>query len=392
MWHTPVGRALRVRAGVALACALALAGCGGARQPAAARPAPPATIAGLELLAEYSVPSLTKFDKLAESRFGGISGIAMDPRSGELLGISDDREHPRLFIFRLPPFDGRTPFRVDLHAYLPLPAHPQAPAGLDAEGIAMTRGGRVFVSSEGLQEVEPRVPPAIVEYTRNYAFVRQLEVPAKFVPPASGPLTRGVRNNAGFESLTLTPDERRLFTAAESPLAQDGPPATIDTGALVRVLEYVAEGDTYAPRREVAYPVDPLGPIAFTPGLVVIGLVELLAISDMDFLAMERGFAQEQDGPRTITRIRIYRMSIQGATDISGVDSIRGRRVVPARKTLLLDLATVPGLSPEAAPLDNFEGMAFGPDLPDGSRTLLIVSDDNFNPTQRTWFLLFRVI
>jgi hypothetical protein len=63
----------------------------------------------------------------------------------------------------------------------------------------------------------------------------------------------------------------------------------------------------------------------------------------------------------------------------------------------VLDLSTAEGMSPELAPLDNFEGMVFGPDLPDGSRTLIIVSDDNFNPLpplprQRTWFLLFRVI
>jgi hypothetical protein len=375
---------------MALGCSVAIAGCAAGRHHTASVPAGTGTVSSLELLAEYSVPALTPFDKLVESRFGGISGLTVDRRSGELLGISDDREHPRLFIFR--PLDvNATPFRVDLHAYMPLPSHPEAPAGMDPEGIAITRDGRVFISSEGLQEVVPRVPPAIVEYTRNYAFVRQLDVPAKFIPPASGPVTRGVRNNAGFESLTLTPDEQRLFTAAESALAQDGPEATVDSGALARILEYVVSGDTYAPVREFAYPIDPLGPLDFTPGFSVIGLVELLALSDTEFLAMERGFAQEQGGTRTVNRIRIFRMSIDGATDISSFDSIRDRRVDPARKTLVLDLSTAEGMSPELAPLDNFEGMVFGPALPDGSRSLIIVSDDNFNPTQRTWFLLFRV-
>ena len=41
--------------------------------------------------------------------------------------------------------------------------------------------------------------------------------------------------------------------------------------------------------------------------------------------------------------------------------------------------------------LENFEGMGFGPPLPDGSRTLLLVSDDNFSQRQRTTFLLFRL-
>ena len=40
-------------------------------------------------------------------------------------------------------------------------------------------------------------------------------------------------------------------------------------------------------------------------------------------------------------------------------------------------------------PLDNVEGMTFGPRLADGRRTLLLVSDNNFAPAQFTQFLLF---
>jgi hypothetical protein len=92
-----------------------------------------------------------------------------------------------------------------------------------------------------------------------------------------------------------------------------------------------------------------------------------------------------------MNQIRIYRISLEGATDVSGMDSLRGRTFTPVRKSLLLDLSKVKGLSRELAALDNFEGMTLGPSLPDGSRTLLIVSDDNFNPRQRTAFLLFRL-
>ena len=35
--------------------------------------------------------------------------------------------------------------------------------------------------------------------------------------------------------------------------------------------------------------------------------------------------------------------------------------------------------------------MAFGPDLPDGRRSLILLSDNNFAPTQFTQFLLFAV-
>jgi hypothetical protein len=39
--------------------------------------------------------------------------------------------------------------------------------------------------------------------------------------------------------------------------------------------------------------------------------------------------------------------------------------------------------------LDNFEGMTFGPDLRDGRRSLVLVSDNNFSPAAFTQFLAF---
>jgi hypothetical protein len=331
-------------------------------------------------------------DALQPSRFGGVSGLAFSHVPGELLGICDEREDSRLFVFRFVPPGPGVPFRVDLHAYSPLPQGEGAPEILDGEGIALTAGGRLFIASEGAANREPRVPPAVVEYTRGYRYVGQFDVPDKFLPNATGPLTRGVRDNAAFESLTITPGEDRLYTATESALVQDGEPATMEHGATARILEYDARGGGFVPGREFAYPLEPMARPAFPPRFFVTGLVELVSLGGTDLLAMERGFADE-GGPagRSMNQIRIYRISLDGATDVSGIDSLRGRTFTPVRKSLLLDLSKVKGLSRELAALDNFEGMTLGPPLPDGSRTLVIVSDDNFNPRQRTAFLLFRL-
>jgi hypothetical protein len=58
---------------------------------------------------------------------------------------------------------------------------------------------------------------------------------------------------------------------------------------------------------------------------------------------------------------------------------------MPIQKRLLLDLNEL------GIPLDNFEGISFGPQLPDGSKSLILVSDDNFSELQVTEFLLFRL-
>ena len=375
---------------VAGAAALLLAACAPRAVHAPAN-APATGVSGLELLGH---DSLAPVDALRSARPGGVSGLAVDPATKEIVGISDDHPDNRVFIFEMS--KPGTPFRVDLRAYFPLPIGPGAPPEQDSEGIALTRSSHMFISSEGLPRLDPRVQPAIAEYTRRVDYVGRLAIPSKFLQPVSGPLTHGVRENEGFESLTLTPDEGRLFTASETSLAQDGERPTFTQGTTARMLEFVSEGGQFVARREFPYPLGPVPRVEFTPRFMINGLVELLALNDTEFLSMERGYAEEAgDNGRRATFIKIFRVSLDDATDISAMESIRGRAGLrPVRKRLLLDVNAVKGLPPEldVPAFDNFEGMCFGPTLPDGSRTLIIVSDDNFSPRERTWFLLFRII
>ncbi len=78
---------------------------------------------------------------------------------------------------------------------------------------------------------------------------------------------------------------------------------------------------------------------------------------------------------------------MSNATDTSKIDRLTGLspNAVAIPKKLLLDLTSL------HLPLDNLEGMAIGPRLPDGSHSLLLVSDDNFRPEQVTQFLLFQL-
>ncbi len=64
------------------------------------------------------------------------------------------------------------------------------------------------------------------------------------------------------------------------------------------------------------------------------------------------------------------------------------RRVVG----LVADLATwIPSFPPSLATLSNIEGLSFGPPGPKGERTVMLVSDDNFRPTQTTAFIWFAL-
>ena len=115
------------------------------------------------------------------------------------------------------------------------------------------------------------------------------------------------------------------------------------------------------------------------------GLVELLPLNNQFLLSMERSFSV--GAPEPGTRSSSTGSLCPGPTNVNGVDSLAGllAQMRPVRKTLLLDLDTL------GIPLDNVEAMAFGPDLPDGRRSLILVSDNNFAPAQFTQFLLFAV-
>jgi Esterase-like activity of phytase len=368
---------------------LSVAACG-------LRPAPkpaevPRAINKLTLVAQYSIPPLGRFPPGIGLPFGGVSGLTTRRAGTELFGISDAQHGGRVYRFAV---DGEgASFRVTPTNIIPLEGLPGRDYA-DNESMVFLADGTMVTCSEGTV-AQPRVPPALTQYGRDGNFIRTLPLRDRFVPEPTGQQTKGARGSAGVESVTLAPDGKRLFAGVETALVQDGELASFTAGTDTRVLEYVPRRDTFEPAREFVYRLEPLLKPSYDPGVFMInGLVDLLAVDRTSLLALERGYVEEKSRPgRGLNQIRIYRVTLAGATDVSALDSIKGHsEIVPVTKTLLLDLAQTPGLSAELAQsLDNFEGMAFGPRLPDGRATLLLVSDDNFNAAQRTWFLLFAI-
>jgi hypothetical protein len=343
---------------------------------------------GLTLAGEFLIPPRTRFPALGSSRFGALSGLAALPGGCEVLAISDDDRDSRFYRLRVS--ETAHGLRVTPEQTIPLQHGSGVPAALDPEGIALTRGGTVLISSEG-GRTPPRLAPAIFEYTNEGRFIRQLRVPPRFVPNAKGPLTTGVRRNGGLESLTVTPDFARLFTANELPLAQDGPSDAFSAGNRLRIVEYQEERNGYRPAREFAYELSPLERPSSGSGPAVNGLAELLAVNGTELLALERGFIQASGSRLGLTRIRLFRISLEGATDVSSFDSLAGRDdVKPVRKTLVQDFSRLSGLSLRLFNLENFEGLAWVGRANGEHRRLLAVSDDNFNALQVTAFLLLQ--
>jgi hypothetical protein len=346
---------------------------------------------GVELLA-YS-DALDKVHAPASSGttvvVGEISGIVRDPGSGVYYGVADraGNDPSHVFTLDLPleagalgeprvldmtflrdgagrPLDGGTFDGEGIVLWVPVPG--AEPAG--AEGPARGTSPEWIIASEG--GGNPDQQPGIHRFTLDGDHLGALPVPERFLIG---------RNNLSFESLALAPSGTELFTIVEGPLPEDG--ETEDLRGRLRLLRYRgAQSDAFVPAGEYHYQTEP----GRAPGEV--GAVELLALSDHDLLVMERGWVRDQGNT-----VRIFQVSLDGAPDVSELSSLAGPLApLPLPKRLLVDLATCPdggATSPQVQPnplLDNFEAMAFGPGLPDGRRSLVLVSDDNRSPFQVT--------
>lgn len=332
----------------------------------------------LRFLGQQIVPTGTQFQG---TQFGGLSGFAYDSRRGVFYALSDDQTNVRFYTLRIGVSGGAPAVQILAVTTLrDATGQPFAPLGVDPEGLALTKRGTLVITSEGF--AARLIDPWVREFGLDGRQLRSLPVPSAFLPVPGG--TRGVRQNLGFESAGTTPDGRYVFTGTEAALVQDGPPATLTAGSPARLLRYDLKRGTLD--RQFVYPTDPIAePPVPASQFAVSGLVELLPLGKDGLLAMERSFSV--GAPGTGNKIRLYDVSLRRADDVNGFDSLAtllaGLR--PARKTLVLDLDAL-GL-----PLDNVEGMAFGPKLRGGDRSLILVSDNNFAPAQFTQFLLFAV-
>ncbi|WP_292854019.1 phytase [Nostoc sp. NMS8] len=336
---------------------------------------------------------------------GGLSGVTYDAANNRYYAISDDRSQvapARFYTFTATDsgvnFTNVTPLKDTNGNFF-------ATNSLDTEGIALTNNGTVFISSEG--EVNPTAGRVTNPFIKEFSLatgqeVRSLLVPSKFLPVvqdtngdgivnAGDTQTSGVYNNLAFESLTITPDQKTLFTATENALYQDGLKASLTSGSRSRILQYNLV--TGQPEKEYLYITDA---IAQSPspstGSADNGLADLLAIDNRGtFLALERSFAQGVGNT-----IKIYEVSLQGATDISFYDSLNNlsaeqlAAIKPAQKRLLLNLTDLnlpTDVNHPITGVDNIEGIAFGPKLADGRQSIVLVSDNNFGSTQYTQIL-----
>ncbi|WP_370589625.1 esterase-like activity of phytase family protein [Tychonema sp. LEGE 07203] len=348
----------------------------------------------LEFLGEYQLPKMN----FEGTPVGGLSGITYDPKgiSGvtskayRFYAISDDKSEngeARFYSLRLdltssdPANIRLKKVAVDSVTTLKKADGKTFPWGsINPEGIALSPRNSVFVASEGLTHAN--IPPFVGEFDLETGELRgNLPIPKRYIPDANDEeQQQGVLDNSGFESLSIDPetfspgglDPFRLFAATAAPLMQDADP---EQASKIRILHYIIVDKTPQLVSENLYQLDQL------PMTLLNNLTELVTVGGGQFLSLERSFGLSGYSAR------IYQVAAGAATDTSRIKSFKGKMamVEPVRKKLLLDLSEL------GIPLYNLEGMTLGPQLPDGSQSVVLVSDDNFDEAERTQFILLSL-
>ncbi|MGD1717692.1 esterase-like activity of phytase family protein [Dapis sp. BLCC M172] len=335
-----------------------------------------ATIPQITFLGEVNFPTGLTFKN---TEVGGLSGITYNPDQQIYYAISDDRSSKapaRFYTLKIDleadKISEETVTFIDVTTLLNETGKSFPPLTLDPEGITFT-GTNLFISSEG--DRERQIQPFIREFSLAGKQLQNLPIPEKFLIQADS----GIRNNMALENLTITPSQKYLFTATENALVQDGAAANISTGSPCRILKYdLIKGQ---PVKEFLYITEAITSTSNNlGGLKTNGLVELIALDDTHLLSLERSFSLD-----TGNVIKLFKVDLSDADNIQQINSLNTQltNISPVQKELLLDLSNLELIS------DNIEGMTFGPILADGRRSLILVSDNNFNHLQVTQVLIF---
>jgi hypothetical protein len=241
--------------------------------------------------------------------------------------------------------------------------------GGDLEGVAWAGDGTVYVSDER--------GPAIRRHDAATGRSRgTVPLPRVFT---------SARVNLSLESLALAPEGSAMWTANEEALPGDGQ-TNLEAGGhggLVRLQRFAPDGSGgWRAGEQWAYRVDGVGPFL---GRAPSGVVDLVALPGGALLVLERavgvtGVEGEPPAPVVRFRSRLYAVDLAGATRAAGLARL-GASTRPVGKRLLWE-----GLFTA----HNFEGVTLGPDLENGDRTLLLVSDDGQGLAQAVYALRLR--
>lgn len=370
--------------------AVVLSSCSATRQAAKQKET---SISSIKFLDEYVMPLNQTFQNTV---VGGLSGIDYDTDSHQYYLISDDPSQlspARIYTAQITIKDNKIDtVQVTGVNFIQQQNGKQYPQyrsdktlKADGESVRYNPKLKSFIwSNEGERVLKNGdtiiVQPALNFITKEGRYLDTIPLPAgfHFTKGENGP-----RKNALFEGVTYADHYKTIYASLEEPLYQDGPQAAFEFDkALTRILKF----DAVTKQNTAQYAYN-LGAMPVKPTVEndwnVNGISEILAVNDHTLLVMERAWAKGHDDH---TFIKLYLVDLNGAENEIDNTGFIQNPPKPLKKKLLFDFDSL------NRHIDNFEGITFGPKLPNGNQSLIFCVDNNFSKSQTQQFFLFEVI
>jgi hypothetical protein len=250
---------------------------------------------------------------------------------------------------------------------------PASNEGLDSEGFALADDGTFWVSDE--------YGPHIVHFDHNGKTIERINPFGTGTGGRKIPLVFARRRpNRGMEGLTITPDGKTLAGIMQFPLYN--PSAAAISGSLaIRIVTFeISSGKT----KQYVYLME---------NAALQAVSEIAAIDNKNFLVLERGGEFPTEANRASIIKRIYKISLNGATDISDptnnaagklfggktieelkdAATLAANGITPVTKSLVSDL--MKDINP-LFPHDKAEGLTII-----NSKLIAVSNDDDFGIT-----------
>lgn len=332
----------------------------------------------INFLDEYVLDSNLLFK---DTQVGGLSGI--DFKNGSYYLVSDQASNPRIYKVKIAiqknSFDTiyiEDLIRIDKTKEF-------SKNVLDLEGIRMdSEKNEILVTSEGM--IDDKKDPGIFRLDENGRILDSFTIPQYFQSEGE----QKPRQNGVFEGLSESFDKQGYWVATELPLEKDGSkPKIYPTRSHVRLTKF--DKNTGEPIKQYAYKLDGISKLPVNY-YAVNGITEILEYDSDRFLVLERAFSAGY-GSHGNT-VKIFDVDASKATNTLNFEKLRKEDYQKVEKKLIFNFKSVMDQLTDGI-IDNIEGMCFGPELGNGKRSLILVSDNNFNTyvKQLNQFILLEI-
>lgn len=329
----------------------------------------------LKFLSEFILPENIMLDG---THVGGLSGI--DYYNGIYYLASDDTSIPRFYEATIE-LNETSISNITINNVIRIQ---DSLRHFDLESIRYDeKTNQLILTSEG--HINTGKDPFVFSSDVFGKIEKHFNIPSAF----SSITEKGPRHNGTLEGLCKAVDGIGYWIAMELPIEADGPiPELTETKSPVRIT--YLDAITNAPKKQFAYYLDP---IAKKPlgDFAVNGLTDILEYDKGKFLIIERSFSSGLGNQGNT--VKIFAADASGATNTLALSSLLENDYITASKNLLFDFEDYREMLTNNS-IDNIEGITFGPILPNGNKSLIMVADNNFNKlgAQLNQFILLEIL